>query len=66
MSMKKVLKISRGGKNQTPQDVRHHRPEESFEKEKLFNSGDLNTGLVWYSNGQKLSNCQMVRYTNAN
>ena len=29
--MKKVLKISRGGKNQTPQDVGHHRPEESFE-----------------------------------
>ena len=23
-------------------------------------SGDLNTGLVWYSNGQKLSDCRMV------
>ena len=28
-------------------------------------SGDLNTGLVWYSNGQKLSDPRMVRYSNA-
>ena len=28
-------------------------------------SEDLNTGLVWYSNGQKLSDRQMVRYSNA-
>ena len=28
-------------------------------------SGDLNTRLVWYSNGQKLSDRRMVRYSNA-
>ena len=28
-------------------------------------TGDLNTGLVWYSNGQKLSDRRMVRYSNA-
>ena len=28
-------------------------------------SGDLITGLVWYSNGQKLSDRRMVRYSNA-
>ena len=28
-------------------------------------SGDLNTGLVWYSNGLKLSDRRMVRYSNA-
>ena len=28
-------------------------------------SGDLNTGLVWYSNDRKLSDPQMVRYSNA-
>ena len=28
-------------------------------------SGDLNTGLVWYSNGQKLSDHRMVCYSNA-
>ena len=27
--------------------------------------GDLNTGLVWHSNGQKLFDCQMVRHLNA-
>ena len=27
--------------------------------------GDLNTGIVWYSNGQKLSDRRMVRYSNA-
>ena len=27
-------------------------------------SNHLNTGLVWYSNGQKLSGLQMVRYSN--
>ena len=31
----------------------------------VHHSGDLNTGLVWYSNGQKLSDHQMVRYSNA-
>ena len=28
-------------------------------------SGDLNTGLVRYSNGRKLSDCRMVCYSNA-
>ena len=28
-------------------------------------SGDLNTRLVWYLNGQKLSDCRMIRYSNA-
>ena len=28
-------------------------------------SGDLNTGLVWYSNARKLSDHWMVRYSNA-
>ena len=28
-------------------------------------SGDLNTELVWCTNGQKLSDCQIVRYSNA-
>ena len=27
-------------------------------------SNHLNTGLVWYSNGQKVSGLQMVRYSN--
>ena len=31
----------------------------------VWYSGDLNTGLVWYSNGQKLSDRRMVRYSNA-
>ena len=28
-----------------------------------INSGDLNTKLVWYSNGQKLTDCWMVQYS---
>ena len=30
----------------------------------LVFSGDLNTGLVWYLSGEKLSDLQMVRYLN--
>ena len=31
----------------------------------VHHSGDLYTRLVWYSNGQKLSDPRMVRYSNA-
>ena len=33
------------------------------DKDKFRYSRDLNTGLVWYSNGQKLSDNRMVRYS---
>ena len=36
----------------------------TWSAEDLENSGDLNTKLVWYSNGQKGVGCQMVWYLN--
>ena len=32
---------------------------------KINYSGDLNTGLVWYSNGRFVIGCQMVWYSNS-
>ena len=33
------------------------------QQKKDNNNNHLNTGLVWYSNGQKFSGLQMVRYS---